>query len=220
MLEEFEAQREPGQTVTGFLRQHPGLVVSLIYLTVSLIGLLFSYSLFREFGINIFLYAEISDFLLAALREPMTFAVAGVAILTGVLLFALSNLEFWWYRRHPPKSRFGENYHRLSQAMYNSFWTRVAVFVLYAYLFLSLYGEYKSEQIRSGHGDEIQLFIAGDTEGSSTLRSTGRTGILLGTTNKFVFVYDPTAGTTNVIPNESIIRIVLAREETEDEEQD
>ncbi len=219
-MDEFDLSTAAAPAPGTMLRQHPGLVISLTYLVVSLIGLLFSYSLFSEFGINIFLYAEISDFLLGALREPMTFLAAGAAVLTVLLLHGLARLELRFFRRHPPTARVGKAYLRLSQAAYSSQWTWLLVFILYSYLFLSLYGNYRSEQIKAGHGEVVQIYIAEGTDSDGSVKPGGRTGLLLGTTNKFIFVYDPETGSTDVIPNESIIRIVIAGKAPEEKEQD
>ena len=219
-MDEFDLSTAAAPAPGTMLRQHPGLVISLTYLVVSLIGLLFSYSLFSEFGINVFLYAEISDFLLAALREPMTFVAAGAAVLTALLLNGLGSLELRWIRRHPPTTRFGKAYSRLSQATYNSPWTQLIVFILYSFLFLSLYGEYRSEQIKAGHGEVVQIYIAEGTDSDGSVKPAGRSGLLLGTTNKFIFFYDPVTGSTDVIPNESIIRIAIAGKAPEEREQD
>ncbi len=219
-MDEFDLDTAVASSPGTMLKQHPGLVISLTYLVVSLIGLLFSYSLFSEFGINVFLYAEISDFLLAALREPMTFVAAGAAVLTVLLLNGLARLELRWFRRRAPTTRFGKAYLRLSQATYSSPWTQLLVFILYSYLFLSLYGEYRSEQIKAGHGDVIQIYIAEATNSDDSIEPGGQSGLLLGTTNKFIFVYDPVTGSTDVIPNESILRITLAGAEPEEKEKD
>ena len=63
------------------LAEHPALFVSGIYFVASLIGLVYSWAFLRAFGINVFRYAEISDFLLASLKEPFTWFLAIFAVI-------------------------------------------------------------------------------------------------------------------------------------------
>ncbi|MCH6573173.1 MAG: hypothetical protein IH809_05965, partial [Proteobacteria bacterium] len=97
---------ESGQRsgINVLLHQNPGLGVTLIYLAISLIGLMFSWSLFSEFDVNIFNFTEASDFLLAALREPMTFVMAGSALLVTWLLDWLAMHETRYWKIKSPKS--------------------------------------------------------------------------------------------------------------------
>jgi len=65
-----------------FFLANPTVVLSLLYLYVTAIGMLYSAVLYGRFGINVFDYSEIGDFLLAAFKNP-------VAFLSGVLLAAV-----------------------------------------------------------------------------------------------------------------------------------
>ena len=81
------------------LRDNPGLALTLGYIMASLVGLLFSWSLLHRFGLNIMDYTEVTDFLTAALREPLTFVVAGSAIPVVYLLRWLAGSTTtcrWW----------------------------------------------------------------------------------------------------------------------------
>ena len=51
--------------IIGLLRKHPALLVSVVYVIASTIGMLYSWDFLRLFGINVFNYAQIGDFLLA-----------------------------------------------------------------------------------------------------------------------------------------------------------
>jgi hypothetical protein len=56
--------------MAAVLREHPALLVSTFYLAASFVGMFYSRAFLRRFGINVFNYAQISDFLLASLKEP------------------------------------------------------------------------------------------------------------------------------------------------------
>ncbi len=117
-------------SVRDLLKRHPGVLVSVGYVVISLIGMLFSQALFSEFGVNYFNYAEVSDFLLAALREPMTFALAAGAIVVTLLIFLMTHLENRWLTRRAPESRMGKLYQRTSSWAYNNWGVTLFVFVL------------------------------------------------------------------------------------------
>ena len=80
------------------LSEHPALLVSIVYFAASIIGMFYSWDFLRRFGINVFHYAQIGDFLLASLKEPFTWILVFLAI--GLMVFdnAMS-------RRHQKKKR-------------------------------------------------------------------------------------------------------------------
>ncbi|HAG73464.1 MAG TPA: hypothetical protein DCL66_14800 [Gammaproteobacteria bacterium] len=55
-------------------RDHPSLLLTLAYLLVSAIGVIYSYFFYREFGINIVKFVDLSEFLLASIQEPISIA--------------------------------------------------------------------------------------------------------------------------------------------------
>ncbi len=97
------------------LRDHPALIFTIGYAVVSLVGMMFSWSLFRRFGVNVFDYAEVTDFLMAALREPMTFTLAGGGVLMSWFIWWWASVEQRIFARRPPRSSFMKAYVRLSR---------------------------------------------------------------------------------------------------------
>ena len=83
----------------NMVREHSALLLSGLYFVASLIGLVFSWDFLRFFNINVFRYAEISDFLLASLKEPYTWLLAVAAVALVLLDNALSR------RVEAPRSR-------------------------------------------------------------------------------------------------------------------
>jgi hypothetical protein len=69
---------------------NPTAILSLMYLYVTAIGMLYSFLLYRNFEISIFDYSEIGDFLLAAFKNPIAFLSGGFLAAIGVV---------WWLRR-------------------------------------------------------------------------------------------------------------------------
>lgn len=78
-----ESDLKEGEVLSFFL-QNPALVLSLSYLFISGLGLLYETFHFRQFGINILDYSEASDFFLMALKRPEVILL----LLLTVVLFA------------------------------------------------------------------------------------------------------------------------------------
>lgn len=205
-----ESRQQSG--ISLVLQQNPGLGITLIYLTISLIGLMFSWSLFSEFNINIFNFTEVSDFLLAALREPMTFILAGSAMLVTWLIDWLTMHEIRYWNIKSPKSKFGKAYVK-SQKLGRHPITRVFIFLLYSYLFISIYGNWKAKEIKAGEGQVIQVQLTEPVADGRGENQAGNNviieGILLGSTNKYLFLYNPESGITSAMPEENIVRVLI-----------
>jgi hypothetical protein len=69
-----------------FFLANPTVVLSLLYLYVTAIGMLYSAVLYGRFGINVFDYSEIADFLLAAFKNPVAFLSGGLLAGVGAAL--------------------------------------------------------------------------------------------------------------------------------------
>lgn len=79
------------------LRQEPALIVSAGYVLISLLGLWSSYFFYLRFQLSILDYLQISDFLVAGLRDP---AYAGI-LAGGILLAILVGWPDTLRRRNP-----------------------------------------------------------------------------------------------------------------------
>jgi hypothetical protein len=88
-MTEESKQANNGGTVRSFFRENPTLLLSLMCVDLTGIGILYSLIFYRQFGINIFDFAEIGDFLLAAFKAPgVTFSVLLAQVgLLGLLVW-------------------------------------------------------------------------------------------------------------------------------------
>ena len=62
------------------------LVITVLYIYVTGIGLLYSRALYRKFGIDIFDYSEIGDFFLAAFKYPSALLITAEAAALGLII--------------------------------------------------------------------------------------------------------------------------------------
>lgn len=189
-----EAPRERGW-LDGLATQ-PGLLVTLGYLLVSLIGMIFSWALLRQFGFNVFSFADVTDFLVSALREPMTFVLAGTAMAFGLLMDRVAQRERRWLERRQPASRPGRAYLAFSR------WTTgrrgfvpMLFFASYSAAFIWVYADHAADRIRAGEGERVVV-----TRAAGTVLE----GVLIAATSRYLFVYGPASGQAEAIPHEAI----------------
>ena len=168
------------------LRKHPALLISALYVIASTIGMLFSWDFLRRFDINVFHYAQIGDFLLASLKEPMTWALVAVA---ATLVAADNALSRIWQRqgRGNWTRWYGSQRYRV---------LNYVVAILMVVIFIDGYASYKARETYDGNGKVIEYQL--------TDSSTRRSATLLGTTGQFVFLFDATTQKVYVVPHESI----------------
>ncbi len=190
--------------------EHPALGVTLGYLVISLLGLSYEWTLFRHFGINYFHYAEVTDFLMGAFREPITLVLSLTAMMVGAFVHYTSRFERWWMTKRPPKSWFGRKYRAFATSRFSD-WTPVMFFVGYSVMFVWIYAENRAEEFRSGDGAPITIEVV---EGASARPPASSPTLMLGTSSRFIFVYRPKERISEIIPHENIARIVVRAETT------
>ena len=174
------------ETVQKIFKEHPALMVSAFYVAASVIGMFYSWAYLRHFGINVFNYAQISDFLLASLKEPFTWGLVILAVVLVLIDNASSRrvgrktTAKWlsWYGS--PNYRFINNF----------------VAILMVLMFLYSYAFAQARDTRNGDGKFVDVMFA--DSGAAT------TALLLGTTGQFVFLYDEDTERVDIHPIENI----------------
>lgn len=187
-------------------REHPGLVLTVTYLLLSAIGVLYNAFLFLNFRINILYYSEPADFVMAALRDP-------IVILLSVLPYPMVKASdaFGQWLKHRYKA-----YGRMSESMERGFEKRkisrrslmIASVVLWAFAFTGNYANYVASRIRAGQGQRVEIHLSADAPPLSD--SIGKP-ILVGTTNRFVFLHYPEHRVTHIVPMGMVSRLVIFR---------
>lgn len=180
-------------TLRRIVGQHPALIVSAFYVAASVVGMFYSWVFLRAFGVNVFNYAQISDFLLASLKEPFTWAL----VVLAVLLVGIDNASSRRFERRKKTARWLAWYGSPRYRLVNNFG---AVFLVLMFIFT--YATVQARQARDGEGKVVDVLFA-DT-GAAT------TALLLGTTGQFVFLYDDTTGRVDIHPFENIHSISFA----------
>ena len=175
--------------IISLLREHPALIVSMIYVVASTIGMLYSWDYLRLFGINFFNYAQIGDFLLASLKEPFTWVIVIGAVFMLMLDNAMSRRAerkgkrrfFKWY---------GSGHYRMSNYIGA---------VLLIVWFTHIYATTVRDRVLDGGGRSVSVQLTESLVANDV--------VLLGTTGTFIFLYDPLQKEVSIHPHESVYSI-------------
>lgn len=79
------------------------LILSLAYILMISIGMAFTYQKYIAFGINIFYYADVFDFLIAPFRD---FKIIYLALISLLMPFLAYQLDLWFHRKFPKWYKF------------------------------------------------------------------------------------------------------------------
>ena len=162
------------------------MLVSAFYVAASVVGMFYSWAYLRHFGINVFNYAQVSDFLIASLKETFTWALVGIA----VVLVLLDNSSSRRLERKGTGKWLGW-YASRSYRFANNF---VAIFVVLA--FLHIFAGVEARDTKAGDGKRVDVVFANGGE--------ARASTLLSTTGQYVMLYDAGIRRVHIHPLESI----------------
>jgi hypothetical protein len=171
------------------IEAHSGLALSALYLLLIGIGMMYEVWLFLHFSVNILYYAEAADFLLVPFREPLVVLVC-VAPIPLFWLYMRTARWLWTTMKWTWKER-GRN----ARTSMN-----VLALVLWSTAFTAEYAKWVSNRIRDGHRQSVTI----QTTSARTIA-----GPLIGTTGKFLFVYDAATKQTRIVTVDNIEQIVI-----------
>ena len=197
---------------TVVAKESPTLLLTLIYLSLTFVGLVHDWWFYRYFGINILEFSETGDFLLAALRNPLVIILSLLPIAILRLGQALKETAV----------RKSERYEKRLKKYENTKWNSLAVrgfvygwfVVVYAILFTQLYAAAEVKRIKSGKSGHRVSFMRADGIVSD------EQPILLGTTGKFIFLYSRSRKTTEIVPIDNTAAITVDSRRRKEREAD
>ncbi|MEQ9301172.1 MAG: hypothetical protein RIF33_21530 [Cyclobacteriaceae bacterium] len=133
--------------VSGLVLRELQAILTISYGTAVAIGMLFQYQKFSEFGINIFDYADVFDFLIAPFSDMtiILFALASVLITAGFYLLD----KLWYTKWNKSYAIFSFGLHHKSWYKYFKTFTFVSLIGTYLYLMADIYGKRAAELITS-----------------------------------------------------------------------
>jgi len=175
------------------LSEHWALAASLGYLYLTLLGMAQSGVLFAKYEINIFEFAELNDFLLAAFREPLSL-LAGL----GVLVYV--GLAFSFIYRKRSRDLKSLSIFKSRSMTINLVASVVAMPFIIQIAFADLFkGSYERDvaiELRRGS-------LPGLTDISTTNFK------LIGTSENFIFIYEDDSQRSYVVPVSNIVGVAV-----------
>ena len=171
------------------------------YLAATGVGMLSSWTYYSRFGIDIFAYAQLSDFLIAAVRNPMATLAVLVAI-PAVWFVMVSDAwfdrRFRWYKYLYVTGGL--------RRMSRSAPALAIYFALYAFIFVGLYSGRMEDRVRNGEVPRVEVQLQSGTYLGRDL-SQPFSAYLFGSTGTFIFFYDLSADEVTAVPLENVARI-------------
>jgi hypothetical protein len=174
-------------------REHPSLVLTLCYFLITLIGVIYSYFFYHEFGINIVKFVDLSDFLLASIQEPISLVIF---LLIGVIVAALYLFDFWVRKRFPGYGRWLQN---KSDTSYTDPIGIILVIAVFVFFSVRSFAIFNADEVKAGIIDEYNIQFA-----NASASAPERALALLGNTSRFSYFYDVESNEVLVVPVENI----------------
>jgi hypothetical protein len=199
----------PASSWRHWLRtENLGLGLTLGYLFLTALGMFHRALVFLMFRINVFDYAEPSDFLLAALRDPLII-IACVAPIPIVALYF--RMAYWLQKRSKKTNWFygGEKRRALANQYRQQVYLLCAV--LWALAASLHYANKVARDLRDGQGRRVHVELI---SAPAPTVADSAPQLLLGTTQKYLFLYDAEKQMTSIIPVSNISRIRIDRRKT------
>ncbi len=193
--------------ILQYLREQPGLVVSLSYVLLTICGIFYSWSFYKEFDIAILKLANISDLLTAGISEPAAILAffGGLLVALFIELIGYYTHDFYYKWKAKPKSFRRTLILTFFYADIRNNYMLIMLIgfcLIYAQIFVSSYAKWQSNHIKQGEGNKVIVF-------SDALEDSNKERTLLGSTSNFVFTHSHATNQTNVIPIENISKIEI-----------
>jgi len=193
-------------------KESPTLLFTLLYLALTFVGLVHDWWFYRYFRINILEFSETSDFLLAAIRNPLV-------IILSLLPIALLRLG---QSVRETAIRTSERYERYAKKYEGTKWNSLAArgmiyglfIIIYAILFTQIYAAWEVKRIKDGKSGQHVAFMRTDGIVSD------EQPVLLGTTGKFLFLYYPSRKATEIVPIDNTQAITVDSRRRKEREAD
>jgi len=196
-----DESRKPAGLVE-WAKEHPAIIATGLYVYVSFLGSAYNWLFLRQFDINYFDFAEANDFLTAAFRQPMTFVYLAFAVIqVGVTV----------------KSPVSVLPDRLKRWLTNIIGVRLSAHILFLVILPILVSVYavdssSSREVRrtvNGFGSYVVVDLAQQFDTFESLPDT--TLMLLGTSDKFIFLWDRVADSNHIVPIANVTRLRLCK---------
>ncbi len=196
---------KPRLRVPNWLRENPGLLLSVVYLALSAVGLLYQFLFFRRFKLNVLEFSDAADFLMVVVREPLTVAMASLGLLFyWVYMWSSLQAAGWFFRRWPRWRKDPAKVATAREKARKMAPSAQVMFILtYAVLFTMLYSTRQADRAREGAFPRVTVQFKAD----AVAQAAPFEATLLGTTSRFVFLYRAETKRAEALPFDAIAQL-------------
>ena len=181
------------EQVRFVFREHPTMLLTFCYFIITIIGVLYSYFFYKEFGINIIKFADLSDFLLASILEPKSVMIFISLIVVTLFFYWLDLLLRKKYQG------YGNFVEKKFKSKYTDPIGYLIILVFYTTTLVQHIAILNANEVKSGKTDEFLVRIADPGE-----HQVEKSLSLLGSSSRYVYLFDNAASETQVIPVENV----------------
>ncbi len=184
-----------------FITTHPGLAVFLVYAIIAIAGFIYLVTFYSHFNLEVTVYLEITDILVAGIKDPMVMLMVAGAF--SMVLF----LWGWVYVQAPFSAwldrKFDRGLFRFIPYMIgyrgekSFWWTAFVILLLYFYMFIGVHSQNKANRILN----QKHVLVEINSEATNDLKADLS---LLGTSINYVFLYNHQAQRALILPLESV----------------
>lgn len=185
-----------------FAKENPSLALTLSYLAMSLLGLLFQSALLFRFGLNVLPYLEISDFLLAALTHPKVVAILSLMVL---VVMAMISFERWCRRRIYSYAVSTESNFQRWWVPQPALWMSL-LFLTYLIVAAWSNGDAYAKNIREGKGNKLEILLIYPLQQQQHKELTLKNATLISRTASYLFIYHDNK--VKVLPHANIAALL------------
>lgn len=195
-------------------KREPALALTVAYLMVALAGIYYDYGYYQKgFGIPILGLAQIGDYLVAGLQQPVAIALV---LLTLPLCWILDRINVYFRRRDagrrdrlralPQLNPYQRLYLRYLDWHLGQRWglfgAYLIVVFLYGWVFVGIYARHNVDRVK--RGDAVQVTVRFNGADADLAASHSQTWSYLGAVSSYVFLYDPAQRQPLVVPVNAI----------------
>ena len=173
--------------------------VTLGYLLIVIIGMMFDFDYYNRFSINIFEYADILDFLLAPVKNLQLMIFAFGSFLAVLLFFRLDKL--WMDKAPKSYKRFNLGLGVNSSSKYRPIMIGIAI-IGYLYIASIFYGERMYNNYKEG-AEDIEVVYESNQRVIK--------GKLIGKNTDYIFLEKSDKSVTAIPVNSDVQEIVISR---------
>lgn len=196
------------EQVKIFFKEHPTMLLTFCYLIITIIGVLYSYFFYKEFGINIIKFADLSDFLLASILEPKS-------VLIFISLIIVTSIFYWLDLLLRKKYKgYGNFVEKKFKSKYTDPIGYVLILVFYTTVIVHHIAVNNAEEVKAGETDDFLVRIS-----DPGAHQVEKNFALLGSSSRYVYLFDNERSEAQVIPVENVSfmikKVVIVETETE-----